>query len=149
MLWALLAAFLTRRPPWVQAGMVGLCTGLFVVGNVNAGPMNLHLGYAVTVVVTVAAISGGAFLSAQLRRRAANRTPPVWVLTTYVAVWLVALAAAVGTLFGDAGVRVAVVAIVPIVLLTPSAFDGVRALLGRRPDPDPAIDAVTEAGGPR
>ena len=30
MLWALLAAFLRRRPPWLQAAMVGLCTGIFV-----------------------------------------------------------------------------------------------------------------------
>src|SRR5690348_3801331 len=30
MLWALLAAYLTKRPIWVQAVVFGLCTGLFV-----------------------------------------------------------------------------------------------------------------------
>jgi hypothetical protein len=54
-------------------------------------------------------------------------------------VWLVSLAAAVGTLLGDGRVKVAVIAIVPIVLLAPPALVGLRALLGRRANPDHAV----------
>ena len=52
MLWALLAAFLRRRPPWLQAGTVGLCTGIFIVANVNAGQRDLRLGLAAALVLT-------------------------------------------------------------------------------------------------
>ena len=51
MLWALLAAFLRRRPPWLQAGTVGLCTGIFIVANVNAGQRDLRLGPAAALVL--------------------------------------------------------------------------------------------------
>jgi hypothetical protein len=56
MVWALLAAFLTRRPPWVQAGMVRLCTGLFVVANVNAGQRDLRVGSATVLVPALVGI---------------------------------------------------------------------------------------------
>jgi hypothetical protein len=36
MVWALLAAFLTRRPAWVQALVFGLCSGLFVATAAEA-----------------------------------------------------------------------------------------------------------------
>ena len=50
--------------------------------------------------------------------------------------------AAVGTIFGDGGVKVAVIAIVPIVLLAPPALIGIRALLRRRPEHDRAVPPV-------
>jgi hypothetical protein len=36
MIWALLAAYLTKRPPWVQALVFGLCVGLFVATAAEA-----------------------------------------------------------------------------------------------------------------
>ena len=56
--------------------------------------------------------------------------------------WLISLTAAVGTIFGDGGVKVAVIAIVPIVLLAPPALIGIRALLRGRPENDHAVPPV-------
>lgn len=36
MVWALLAKFLLSKPAWVQAVMLGLCTGLFVTAAAKA-----------------------------------------------------------------------------------------------------------------
>jgi hypothetical protein len=44
MLWALLAAYLTKRPPWVQSCVVGSCTGLFVAAGANADERDPLLG---------------------------------------------------------------------------------------------------------
>jgi hypothetical protein len=51
--------------------------------------------------------------------------------------------AGVGTIVGDGGVKVAVIAIVPIVLLAPPALMGIRELLRRRPEHDDAVPPVT------
>lgn len=40
MLWAMLAAFLTHKPPLVQAVVVGACTGLFVAAAAQANERN-------------------------------------------------------------------------------------------------------------
>ena len=146
MLWALLAAFLRRRPPWLQAGMIGLCTGIFVVANVNAGQRDLPLGPAAALVLAAAVPVGWAYsraLRAERRSRAAGRPNTSRVHAAYAAVWLIAVTAAVGTILGDGGVRVAVIAIVPIVLLSPSALAGTQALLRRHPEHDHAVPRVT------
>jgi hypothetical protein len=145
MLWALLAAFLSRRPPWLQAAMVGLCTGLFLVANVNAGQRDLRLDAAVALVLAAAVPIGWAFfraLGAQQRSRAAGGTRASSTHAAYAAVWLLSVAAAVGTVLGDGGVKVAVIAIVPIVLLAPAALLSIRALLGGRTDRDHAVPPV-------
>lgn len=146
MLWALLAAFLRRRPPWMQAGMVGLCTGLFVVANVNAGQRDLGPGPAAALVLAAAVPIGWAFsraLRAELRSRAGGRSTTSRVHAAWATVWLMSVTAAVGTIFGDGGVKVAVIAIVPIVLLAAPGLMGIRALLRRRPDRDHAVPPVT------
>jgi hypothetical protein len=86
----------------------------------------------------VGAVAGGAFLLAlgsRLRRRPGEGGPPAWVHAVYLAVWLLAIGAAARALLGDGGFRVAVLAVVPIVLLTPPALLGIRVLAHRsRPD---------------
>jgi hypothetical protein len=59
-----------------------------------------------------------------LRSRAAGQPATVRVHVAFTAVWLGSLSAAVRTLLGDGGLRVAVPAIVPIVLLAPPAVTG-------------------------
>jgi hypothetical protein len=148
MIWALLAAFLTKRPPWVQAVVVGLCTGLFVTAGAKANERDPLISSVVLLVVAVGVVAGVAFylaLRAQLRHGwAAGSPPPRWVNLLYAAVWVLSLIAAIRALFGDGGLKVAVLAIVPIVLLAPPALVGIRALLGRSPVQDG--DASTAAG---
>jgi hypothetical protein len=48
-------------------------------------------------------------------------------------VWLLSLIAAISAVFGAGGLKVVVLAIVPIVLLAPPALVSIRALLGRSP----------------
>jgi 4-hydroxybenzoate polyprenyltransferase len=147
-IWALLAAFLTKRPPWVQAIVVGLCTGLFVTAGAYANERDPLIGWVVLLVLAVAVLAGAAFylaLRARLRHGwAAGSAPPTWVNLVYAAVWLLSLIAAIRALFGAGGLKVAVLAIVPIVLLTPPALVSIRALLGRSPAHDG--DAPTAAG---
>jgi cytochrome bd-type quinol oxidase subunit 2 len=138
MVWALLAAFLRNRPPWAQAVMFGMCTGLFVAASALGVQRIVHIGSATILVLVVAAFTGGAFyfaLRAHLRSRSTARDRAVWVHIAYAAVWLFALSAAVRALLGAGGLRVAVLAIVPIVLLAPPALFGLRALSGRRTEP--------------
>jgi hypothetical protein len=141
MLWALLAAFLRNRPLWMQAAMFGFCVGLFVAASVVGVQRVAQLGPATALLLVVATLTGGAFyaaLAAHLRCRSDARRPAVWVDVTYVLVWLTVLSAAVGTLLAAGGVRVAVFAIVPLVLLAPPAVLGLRGLFRRRADPLPA-----------
>jgi hypothetical protein len=51
-------------------------------------------------------------------------------------VWVLSLLAAVRALFGAGGLKVAALAIVPIVLLAPPALGGIRALLHRPRTPE-------------
>ena len=137
MLWALLAAYLTKRPAWVQAVVFGLCAGLFVTAAAESRQRSPAIGTVLVLVVGVGVLVGGAFylgLRGQLRRRAVEEGAPGWVQVAYVVAWLLAVAAAVAALFGEGGFTVAVLAIVPIVLLAPPALVGLRRLM-RRPAP--------------
>jgi hypothetical protein len=66
------------------------------------------------------------------------------VRVAYAGAWLLSIVAALLALFGDGGLKIAVLAIVPIVLLAPPALLGVRALLGR---PKPDGSSTSAAGG--
>ncbi len=134
MVWAMLAAFLTRKPPLLQASVVGLCCGLFVTAAAEADDRSPRIGSTVLLVVLVGLVTGGLFflgLRAQHVAARAESQLPLWVTVVYVVVWLLSLVAAVGALFGDGGFKVAVLAIVPIVLLGPTALTGLRTLAGR------------------
>lgn len=72
MVWALLAAYLTKRPPWVQAGVLGLCTGLFVTAGVEADTRDPRITSVILWVLTVAIITGGLFFP-QLRESGRGR----------------------------------------------------------------------------
>jgi hypothetical protein len=137
MIWALLAAFLTKRPPWVQAMFLGLCTGLFVAAGAKANERNPLISSVVLLVLTVGVAAGVAFylaLRAQLRQGwGAGSAPPTWVNLAYASVWVLSLLAAVRALFGAGGLKVALLAILPIVLLAPPTIVAIRALLGHPP----------------
>jgi hypothetical protein len=130
MMWALLAAFLTRRPAWMQAVVFGTCVGLFVTAEANArGPL---LSWTLVLTVAVAVLTGGVFyrtLRARAGRPPGSGGGPTWAHIAYPAACLLVIGAAVGALVGDGGLRVAALAIVPIVLLAPPAVSGIRALL--------------------
>jgi hypothetical protein len=134
MLWALLAAYLTKRPAWVQSCVFGVCVGLFVATGANADERDPLIGSIVVQVLTVGAVAGAAFFVA-LRRRvgrgAGDGGTPSWVHAAYAGVWLLSIGAAAWALLGDGGFKVAVLAIVPIVLLAPPALLGIRALAHR------------------
>jgi hypothetical protein len=136
MIWALLAAYLAKRPAWVQALVVGLCAGLFIATAAEANERNPLIGSVVLLVLVAGAVAGTAFylaLRAQQRHGWTTGTaPPLWVGLIYAAVWVLSLLAAIRALFGEGGLKVAALAIVPIVLLAPPAVAGIRALL-RRP----------------
>jgi hypothetical protein len=151
MIWALLAAYLTKRPPWIQAVVFGLCVGLFVSAAAHANTREPVLSRVVIQVLTVAAVVGGLFYLGLRRRQPQRGDIPTWVHVLYAVAWVLALGAAVLALFGAGGFTVAVLAIVPIVLLAPPAVLGVRVLLGRplpsggpepsdSPDPAPVVD---------
>jgi hypothetical protein len=141
MVWALLAAYLTKRPPWVQAAVFGICTGLFVAAAANADIRDPLISSVALLVGAAAVVTGGAFflaLRAQTRRQAAGGALPTWVHIAYAGVWLLSIGAAVRALVSDGGFKVAALAIVPIVLLAPPALLGIRALLHRPSQDRPA-----------
>src|SRR5918997_416986 len=131
MIWALLAAYLTKRPPWIQAVVFGLCVGLFVSAAAHAKTREPLLSTVVIQVLTVAAIVGGFFYLGLRRRQPQRGDIPTWVHALYAVAWVLALVAAVLALFGAGGFKVAVLAIVPIVLLAPPALLGIRTVLRR------------------
>ena len=135
MIWALLAAFLRKRPPWVQAAVVGLCAGLFVATAAEANQRTPLIGTVCALVLVVGVVTGALFyLGLRAQRHHGWPTtgaPPAWVSAVYVTVWILSILAAVRALFGEGGFKVAVLAIVPIVLLAPPALFGVRAVLRR------------------
>jgi hypothetical protein len=102
---ALLAAFLRNRPPWVQAVMFGM-HGTLRRRQRHGRSAHSRIGSATPVVLVVAAFAGGAFSVALRSHLCAGQRP---------------LCAAVRALLGAGGSRVAVLAIVPIVLLAPPA----------------------------
>jgi hypothetical protein len=136
MLWAFLAAFLTKRPAWVQALVVGLCTGLFVATAAEADQREPLISSVVLLVLVAGAVAGTAFyLTMRAQERHGWRSgmaAPAWVVLAYAGVWVLSLLAAARALFGAGGLKVAALAIVPIVLLAPLAIEGIRTLLRRR-----------------
>ena len=105
-IWALLAAFLLRRPAWMRAVVLGGCAGLFVAAQ--AYPREPLLGSPMLLAVTVAGLAGGAFhlaLRAEARRQPAAGDAPPWVHVSYAVAWLGAIGAAVDALVGVGGIR--------------------------------------------
>lgn len=137
MLWALLAKFLTSKPPFVQSIVVGLSAGLFVAAAAQANERAPVLSSVAVLVLVAGAVLGGLFylgLAVQRRNGWAHDDPgPVWLYAVYASVWLLGLAAAVLALLNDGGLKVAALTIVPLVLLAPTAFQGIRLALGRAP----------------
>ena len=140
MIWALLAAYLGKRPAWVQAVVFGLCVGAFVATAAKANERNPLISSVVLLVLWAGAVAGTAFyLGLRAQQRHGWRTgtaAPVWVNLAYAAVWVFSLLAAVRALFGAGGLKVAALAIVPIVLLAPPALGGIRILFGRSRTPE-------------
>jgi len=135
MIWALLAAYLTKRPPWVQAVVFGLCTGLFVTAGAESNTREPVISSMILLVLLVGIITGALFLAGLRADRRSRRDvdgAPAWVHVAYAGAWLLSIVAAVLALFGAGGLPVAVLAIVPIVLLAPPALTGLPALLGMR-----------------
>ena len=119
MLWALLAAFLRRRPPWAQAVVFGLCTGLFVAASATDLQRIARIGPVTFLVLGVGVVTGGAFhlaLCAHLHSAATARPRALWVHVGNAAVWPLFVSAAVRALLGAGGSRLAVPAVVPIAL---------------------------------
>jgi hypothetical protein len=137
MIWALLAAYLTRKPPLVQAIVLGLCTGLFVGAAASANDRDPVLGRVVVQVLVVAIVFGAAFHAGLTLQRRHGWNPdqpaPAWLYLAYTLVWLLALMATIASLLGAGGFKVAVLAIVPLVLIAPTAFLGIRLVLRRSP----------------
>ena len=60
---------------------------------------------------------------------------PAWLYGVYTVVWLFGIAAAVYALLGEGGFKVAALTVVPLVLLAPTALQGIRmALTAHRPN---------------
>jgi hypothetical protein len=135
MIWALLAAFITKKPPWVQALVLGVSTGLFVTALAEANDRDPVFSRVIVEVLVSGTIAGGLFYAGlrwQSRRGWQPDAPgPRWLYAIYAAVWAAALIACINALFGEGGFKVAVLAIVPLILLAPTAFQGIR-LLGSR-----------------
>lgn len=138
MILALLAAYLTKRPLWVQSTVLGVCTGLFVATAAEANEREPVIETVVALVLTVGLVSGAAFFLAmrsQVRRGwTAGSATPMWVSLAYSTVWVLSLLAAGRAFLGAGGLKVALLALIPIVLLAPPALDGIRTLLGRPPE---------------
>ena len=137
MVWALLATFLTSKPPLVQAIVVGLSSGLFVATAAAANHRDPRISSIAVLVLVAGVVLGGLFhagLAVQRRNGWSHDDPgPGWLYALYASVWMLGLAAAVFALFSDGGFKVAVLAIVPLVLLGPTAFQGIRLALHRAP----------------
>lgn len=137
MVWALLAKFLLSKPAWVQAVVLGLCTGLFVTAAAEANERDPALNKTVVMFLVwsvFAAVLYFVGFTIQTRRGAlSEHAAPGWLYALYAVVWLLGLTAAVMALLGDGGFKVAILAIVPLVLLAPTAFYGIRQVTHRVP----------------
>jgi hypothetical protein len=67
----------------------------------------------------------------------ANHTAPRWLYALYAVLWLLGMAAAIMALVGNGGFKVAVLPIVPLVLLTPTALYGLRQITHTAPASTP------------
>jgi hypothetical protein len=114
----------------VQAVVLGVCTGLFVTTAAEAHERAPVLGVVAGQILVTAVVAAALFLVGfrMQHRRPGDGEDRRWL---YCAVWLVGIAAAVYALFGQGGVKVAALAIVPLVLIAPPAFQGLRLILGR------------------
>ena len=122
MIWAAMAAFIRNRSARTQSIVFGSCCGLFIAAGANATHRNPAIGSVAVWALAAAGVTGLAF---HLVLRDARRHR--WVRAACAVAWLGAVVAAGLALFGQAGVRVAAITIVPIVLLAPFAFQGVQA----------------------
>ena len=135
MLWAMLAAFLTRKPPLVQAVVVGACTGLFVAAAAEANERNPTIEPTALLVIVWGCAAGALFyvgLTTQRRHGWVPSQPgPGWLYSVYTVVWLLGIVAAMAALLGEGGFKVAALTLVPLVLIAPTALQGIRMRLGR------------------
>ncbi len=58
MVWAVLAAFLTKKPPAVQAAVLGLSLGLFVAAAAEADKRDSLLSSMLAIAVVTGAFGG-------------------------------------------------------------------------------------------
>jgi type III secretory pathway component EscS len=137
MLWALLAAFLTRKPPLFQAAVVGLCVGLFVATAAQANQRDPTIQSTVLLVLGWGCLAGAVFYAGLVFQRRHGWVPadpgPRWLYAVYTATWLFGILAAVMALLGAGGFKVAVLTVVPLVLIAPPALQGIRMGLHRAP----------------
>lgn len=137
MVWALLAGFLLKQPPLAQAAVLGLCTGLFVTAAAKANERDPAISsmawLALAWGVSAGALYYAGFVLQQRRGAAADGSIPRWLYPLYAVVWMGGIVAAMLALLGDGGFKVAVLAIVPLVLLAPTALRGMRMALRRAP----------------
>jgi heme/copper-type cytochrome/quinol oxidase subunit 2 len=136
MIWALLAKFLLSKPSWVQAVVLGLCTGLFAAAAADANDQDPAVDSTMLMVLIWAAVAGVLYyvgFTVQSRRGAAlsEHAAPRWLYAVYAVVWLLGLGAAILALFGEGGFKVAILAVVPLVLLAPTAVYGLRQVTHR------------------
>jgi hypothetical protein len=136
MIWALLAKFLLSKPAWVQAIVLGLCTGLFVTAAAEANERDPAISRSALMVFVwgsaAALLYYLGYLAQSRRGGLPSRAAPRWLYVLYAGVWLLGLAAAMRALLGEGGFKVAILAVVPLVLLAPTALYGIRQI-GRRP----------------
>src|SRR5262249_45290436 len=116
---------------FLQSLVVGLCCGLFVAAATDANDRSPRIAPTLLLIVVVGLVIGGLFflgLRAQHVAASSGSEPPRWVTIVYLVIWLLSLISAVRALFGEGGFKVAVLAIVPIVLLGPTALAGLQTL---------------------
>ena len=137
MVFALLAKFLLKQPPVVQAVVLGLCTGLFVTALAEANERDPVISSTVRLVLiwgaSAAVLFHIGFVVQRKRGRVADHDAPNWLYAVYAIVWVFGVVAALFALFGEGGFKVAALAIVPLVLLGPTALYGIRQILHRAP----------------
>jgi len=135
MVFALLAKLLLKQPALVQAIVLGLCTGLFVAALAQANDRDPAISTTVRLVLICGAVAGALFYAGfvvQRRRgRSADPSAANWLYALYAVVWVFGIVAALYALFGEGGFKVAALAIVPIVLLAPTALNGIRLVRSR------------------
>jgi hypothetical protein len=135
MLWAMLAAFLTRKPPLVQAVVVGACTGLFVAAAAEANERNPTIERTALLVLVWGCAAGVLFYVGLITQRRHGWVPsepgPGWLYGVYTVFWLLGIVAAMAALLGEGGFKVAALTLVPLVLIAPTALQGIRMRLGR------------------
>lgn len=138
MLFAIMARFLLGQPLLVQSIALGACTGLFAAAATEASDRTPEADSTAVAVLCWGSAAAALFYAGgrtQGRARAKEGTSaPRWLHLAYAVVWLAGLAAALMALFGAGGFKVAVLAVVPLVLLAPTAFYGMAQLVRRGPE---------------